>query len=208
METPQEEFWRGEFGDEYSGRNDDPEIVAGNIALFARMFSGRPAPGSVIELGANIGNNLRALRALFPGQDQHAVEINAAACDRLIARLGADRVVNASMLDWNPSNRWDLVLMKGVLIHINPDRLVDVYDRAASASQRYVAIVEYYNPEPAMVPYRGHGDRLFKRDFCREFLTSQPDYELVDYGFVYRGDPSFPLDDVTWFLLERVAPRS
>jgi hypothetical protein len=26
---------------------------------------------------------------------------------------------------------------------------------------------------------------------------------LVDYGFIYRRDPNFPLDDANWFLLEK-----
>jgi hypothetical protein len=27
--------------------------------------------------------------------------------------------------------------------------------------------------------------------------------KLVNYGFVYHRDPSFPQDDFTWFLLEK-----
>lgn len=201
--TPQEKFWAGEFGDAYTRRNEGAQITAGNLALFADMFRGRRRPASMLELGANIGNNLEALRLLFPDIQQHAVEINPVAAAELRRRIGADDVTEASILDWAPTRTWELVLLKGVLIHINPGRLPDVYRTAAAASDRYVALVEYYNPEPVAIPYRGHEDRLFKRDFCREFLAVAPHYSLVDYGFVYRADPSFPLDDLTWFLLER-----
>jgi hypothetical protein len=44
---------------------------------------------------------------------------------------------------------------------------------------------------------------LFKRDFAGEILNKYQDIKLVDYGFVYRHDNAFPLDDVTWFLLKR-----
>ena len=30
-----------------------------------------------------------------------------------------------------------------------------------------------------------------------------PNLSLLDYGFVYRRDPSFPQDDMTWFLMEK-----
>jgi spore coat polysaccharide biosynthesis protein SpsF len=97
----------------------------------------------------------------------------------------------------------DLVLVKGVLIHLNPDVLASVYELLRAASSRYICIVEYYNPSPVTIPYRGHTDRLFKRDFAGELLARYPELRLLDYGFVYHGDPNFPQDDLTWFLLEK-----
>jgi len=44
---------------------------------------------------------------------------------------------------------------------------------------------------------------LFKRDFAGEMLDRYPALKLLDYGFVYRRDPLFPQDDMTWFLLEK-----
>ncbi|MFM6157881.1 MAG: pseudaminic acid biosynthesis-associated methylase, partial [Sphaerospermopsis kisseleviana] len=67
----------------------------------------------------------------------------------------------------------------------------------------YLLIAEYYNPSPVAIPYRGHADRLFKRDFAGEVLDQHPELRLVDYGFVYRRDPNFPQDDITWFLIEK-----
>jgi len=96
-----------------------------------------------------------------------------------------------------------LVLIKGVLIHINPDALNQVYDKLAQATGAYLLVAEYYSPQPVAIPYRGHTDRLFKRDFAGEMLERHPEFSLVDYGFVYRKDPSFPQDDVSWFLLRK-----
>jgi pseudaminic acid biosynthesis-associated methylase len=92
-----------------------------------------------------------------------------------------------------------------VLIHINPDMLDLVYEKLFNATSKYILIGEYYNPTPISVSYRGHEDRLFKRDFAGDILKKYPDLKLVDYGFVYKGDPTFPQDDITWFLLEKTA---
>jgi spore coat polysaccharide biosynthesis protein SpsF len=45
---------------------------------------------------------------------------------------------------------------------------------------------------------------LFKRDFASEIMERHPQMQLVDYGFVYRRDPNFPQDDITWFLMKKV----
>jgi spore coat polysaccharide biosynthesis protein SpsF len=97
------------------------------------------------------------------------------------------------------------VLIKGVLIHINPAELPAVYDRLVASTGRYLLLAEYYNPTPVAIPYRGHAERLFKRDFCGELLDRHPGLRLADYGFAYRRDPKFPQDDITWFLLEKTS---
>lgn len=94
-------------------------------------------------------------------------------------------------------------LIKGVLIHINPDELPRVYDKIIQSSRKYILVVEYYNPSPMTVTYRGYSERLFKRDFAGEILARYPELRLLDYGFVYHGDKNFPQDDLTWFLIEK-----
>ena len=79
----------------------------------------------------------------------------------------------------------------------------DVYAALVRSSSRYVMVCEYFNPVPVEVPYRGHTGALFKRDFAGELLDAFPELTLVDYGFTYHRDPQFPLDDSTWFLLEK-----
>lgn len=201
--TEQEAFWAGEFGTEYIGRNAGDALLASNLAFFAKALAGARGVASCIEFGANIGMNLRALQLLYPGQEQHAVEINEAAAAELGRILPADRVHRTSILDFVPSRTWDLALIKGVLIHIHPDWLPRVYDALHAAAGRYLLVCEYYNPTPQAISYRGHQDRLFKRDFCGEILDRHRDLELIDYGFAYRRDPDFPQDDITWFLMEK-----
>ena len=156
----------------------------------------------MIEFGANIGMNLRALKMLYPDQQQSGVEINQAAADKLKEFVGDDNVFVGSILDYAPEGSVDLALIKTVLIHINPDMLPAVYDKLYEASNRYILVCEYYNPSPMTVNYRGHNERLFKRDFCGEMLDRFSDLRLVDYGFAYKRDV-FSQDDITWFLMEK-----
>ncbi|MEL7687272.1 pseudaminic acid biosynthesis-associated methylase [Citromicrobium bathyomarinum] len=200
--TEQEEFWAGNFGDDYSDRNVGDDWIATNAALFSKILDRTRDVGSVLEFGANIGLNLRSLRTLLPKADLAGIEINAHAAAKLREWGGAE-VIEGSILDLDLDRRFDLTLIKGVLIHINPDRLADVYERLYNYSSRYICVAEYYNPAPVTIPYRGHEDRLFKRDFAGEIMDRYPDLTLVDYGFVYRRDPNFPQDDITWFLLEK-----
>lgn len=203
FKTEQESFWAGEFGSEYIQRNRGEILLASNLAFFGRALRHAHEIKSCIEFGANIGMNLKALKLLYPTQEQHGVEINADAARELAKVIPPAHVHHLSILDFAPRRTWDLVLIKGVLIHIAPDGLPQVYDKLVAASGRYLLVAEYYNPVPVAIPYRGHNDRLFKRDFAGEILDRHPQLHLVDYGFVYHRDPQFPQDDITWFLMEK-----
>jgi spore coat polysaccharide biosynthesis protein SpsF len=200
--TSQEQLWAGEFGNDYIVRNRDSALLDHNRALFDKILSHTQGVTSAIEFGANIGNNLRALRDLRPAIELHSVEINATAAAE-IETWGGATVEVASLLDFVPSRQWDLSFTKGVLIHLPPQALPDIYDKLVAASSRYVMVCEYYNPTPVEVSYRGHEQALFKRDFASEIMDAHPQLRLVDYGFTYHRDPRHPLDDSTWFLMEK-----
>jgi len=200
--TEQEEFWRGAFGDAYVERSQGPALVAARTALWARILKSCAGIETVTEFGANIGLNLRAMAALLPEARFTGIEINAGAA-RQLAALERVTAIEGSMLDVAPEAHADLAFTCTVLIHINPERLPDAYARLAGAARRYAVICEYYNPSPVEVAYRGHAERLFKRDFAGEFMDAHPAFRLRDYGFVYHRDPTFPADDFTWFLMER-----
>ena len=155
-----------------------------------------------MEFGANIGMNLQALRVLLPNAKLSAIEINEKAVEELRALRDVE-VFHQSILNFCPDRTWEVVLSKGVLIHINPDKLSHVYRLLYESSHRYICLAEYYNPSPVTVAYRGHDEKLFKRDFAGEMLDRYKDLSLVDYGFVYHRDRQFPQDDLTWFLLEK-----
>jgi spore coat polysaccharide biosynthesis protein SpsF len=201
--TEQEDFWRGEFGSDYISRNQGQSLLASNLNFFTKAFNQAGKINSCIEFGANIGMNLKALELLYPEIELQGVEINEVACKKLQSLIGDKNTHNTSIFDFPISKQFEVSLIKGVLIHINPDKLSLVYEKLYEASSRYILIAEYYNPSPVAIPYRGHQDRLFKRDFAGEFLDIYSDVTLVDYGFSYHRDSAFPQDDITWFLIEK-----
>jgi len=201
--TEQESFWAGDFGTEYIQRNQGAALLASNLNFFTVALRSMRSAASCIEFGANIGMNLKALSLLYPAMDAHGIEINAQAAAQLRMLIAPEKVHLGSILDFTPQRQWDLALIKGVLIHMNPQVLPEVYDKLVASTSRYLLVAEYYNPAPVAIPYRGHADRLFKRDFAGEIMDRHPQMQLVDYGFAYRRDPSFPQDDITWFLMEK-----
>lgn len=203
FQTEQEHFWATDFGNEYVARNKGAKIIASNLALFAKILARTQPIDSIIEFGSNIGLNLIALNQLLPKAHLAAVEINQTAATELQQNLPQVQLFQQSILSFTPEQTFDLVLIKGVLIHINPEKLPQVYDILYQSSVRYICISEYYNPTPVTIPYRGHSDKLFKRDFAGEMLDRYSDLKLVDYGFSYHRDLHFPQDDTTWFLLEK-----
>lgn len=202
-QTPQEEFWAGSFGDEYINRNTSDSYLASNLNFFSKAFQQIGKVDSLVEFGANVGMNLKAIQLLFPEIQLQGIEINETAASQLCEELGTQNVFHGSLFDFEPNQPFDVSLIKGVLIHINPEMLPKVYEKLYQASNRYILICEYYNPSPVTINYRGHEDRLFKRDFAGEMLDKFKDLTLVDYGFCYKRDPTFPQDDITWFLLEK-----
>jgi len=201
--TAQEAFWANEFGNDYIGRNQGGQLLASNLHFFSKALQRAGKVGSCLEFGANIGMNLKALRLLYPEIELTGIEINEQAATILKGTIGDSNVLHGSIFDSNFEQHAELSLIKGVLIHINPEMLPMVYEKLYQASTRYILVAEYYNPQPVSLNYRGHEERLFKRDFAGELLEKYSDLQLVDYGFAYRKDPAFPQDDITWFLLEK-----
>lgn len=198
----QERFWAEEFGDGYLARNMSDDLLAANLNLFSKIFNSTGGLDSVLELGCNVGMNLRAISSLMPNCELIGVDINNSALEILkknLSRVKAHEKSVSNVLDIEA----DLVFTKGVLIHINPNDLEKVYDNLYNCSKKYICIAEYYNPVPVTVEYRGYSNKLFKRDFCGELLHKYPDLKLIDYGFCYHLDDAFPQDDLNWFVLEK-----
>ena len=203
FKTDQENFWAEEFGKEYIDRNRGKKLLAKNLDFFVKALKSTQNVENCIEFGANIGMNIKALQLLFPEQEHHAIEINSHAVKELKKIISEDNIYEGSIIEFDPKKVFDLVIIKGVLIHINPNELVNVYDKLFASCKKYLLVAEYYNPSPVSIPYRGQMDRLFKRDFAGEIMDRHPNMKIIDYGFAYKRDPNFPQDDITWFLMEK-----
>lgn len=201
MQSEQEKFWAGDFGREYIERNNTLEMVANNTAFFANSLRRLDSRiNNVLEIGSNIGINYYALLNLFPNIRYKGIEINPSAAQMTID-AGID-TFQGSVFEYNVEEKYEIVVSKGVLIHQNPELVTKYYEQMHKLSSRYIFIAEYFNPSQVEVKYRGHDGKLFKRDWCKDFLNQYPSSRLVDYGFAYSRD-IFPQDDITWFIIEK-----
>ena len=199
----QERFWAGKFGDEYISRNNSDLLSASNLNFFSKILNRTRDVVSIAEYGCNIGMNLQSLRALSPNTELHGYEINKSAITFLEEAQSDVIIHNKSILE-RIDLEVDLTFTKGVLIHIHPDYLPIVYDNLYRNARRYILVAEYYDPKPVSLTYRGHVNKMFKRDFAGELLDNYQNLRLLDYGFSYHRDPTFSQDDISWFLLEKV----
>lgn len=201
-QTKQENFWATDFGNDYPSRNAGEDLISSNVAIFSKIIKNCPSVNSIAELGCNIGLNLIALNRINKNHKLRGYEINAKAAQVATDQKVAE-IINTTVVEsLDSSVKFDLTFTKGVLIHINPEKLNEVYQNLFNLSNRYILVYEYYNPTPIAVEYRGHEGVLFKRDFAGE-LIDKFNLKLIDYGFTYNREKYFPKDDGTWFLLEK-----
>ena len=113
--TDQENFWAGEFGTDYIGRNEGDKILASNLNFFSKALRYTHQISSCLEFGANIGMNLKALQLLYPMMNLSGIEINKDAAKQLTKLLGDKNVHHGSIFDYPMDSKVDLSLIKGVL---------------------------------------------------------------------------------------------
>ena len=107
----------------------------------------------------------------------------------------------AASIDF-PNGTADLAFTSGVLIHIHPDDLLVSCREIHRCARRYIACAEYFAQRPETIPYRGHGDVLFKRDFGTFWMDNFPDLRFLGCGFAWKRMTG--LDDLTWWLFEKI----
>ncbi len=199
--TGQEKFWAGKFGSEYMERNNSKKLLYSKLIMWEKILKTTCDIKSIIEFGCNTGLNLEALKKLNPNFSLIGYEINEKAVDEAKGKDVA-KIYHKSIIEDISENKADLTFTAGVLIHINPDYLHEVYKNLIKLSRHYIVVAEYYSPSPTSVTYRGFKNKLFKRDFAGE-LIDKYNLKLIDYGFIYKRDKLAPQDDINWFLLKK-----
>jgi spore coat polysaccharide biosynthesis protein SpsF len=193
-----EGLWAGDFGDAYIERNAEAGAARG--PFWQRVLAGLDV-SSVLEVGCNVGPNLRWLQELVEPPSVFGVDVNEEALQRVRRDLPRVNAVASSARDLPfRDRRFDLVFTTGVLIHLPPSVLPLAMAEIVRCSRRYVLCGEYYAPERVEVPYRGQEGALFKCDFGSLYRELFPELQLVREGHV---DVDEGFDDVTWWLFER-----
>ena len=111
FKTEQEKFWAEDFGNDYIERNKSEECLASDLNFFSKTFNHIGKINSVIEFGANIGLNLKAIKLLFPKINLFGIEINKQASEILSNNIGIENVFNGSIYDYKPKNKFELSLI-------------------------------------------------------------------------------------------------
>ena len=199
-DTPLEDLWAGSFGDEYAERN--AEADRGREPFWQATID-RLRPADALEVGCNVGGNLRWLAELLGPEKVAGVDVNERALDAARKRVpGADlRMASALELPFEDES-FDLVFTTGVLIHQAPEDLPAVMGEIVRCSRRYVLCGEYFGEQETEVPYRGERGALFRRDYGALYAAAHPDLRLVHREFLARG-PGSSWDDVTVWVFEK-----
>ena len=205
--------WQGQFGESYLGRNQPSDQTTEEAAaVFGRMLSGVAGDiGSVLEVGANLGINLRGLRRVLPAAAMTALEPFAQAVAELRRQkkaLGLADVLEASTYEIPADDgAFDLTFTNGVLIHVPPDKLPTAMREIVRASRRFVLCSEYFSHTPVEIPYHGQSGMLWKRDFGQMYLDTCPGLKVRSYGFIWQAE--FPhYDNLNWWLFEKAGSRA
>jgi spore coat polysaccharide biosynthesis protein SpsF len=193
-----EEVWAGTFGNEYVDRNR--ELGVGRERFWADLVRQHPI-SSALEVGCNVGLNLRPLSDQVDATRLYGVDVNEKALREIRSALPNVNAVHSSGRELPFRDRmFDLVFTVTVLIHIPPPVLPLVMSEVVRCSRRYVLSAEYFSQEPEEIEYRGHEGLLFKRDFGGYYSELFPELRLLDRGFLGQDDG---WDDCTWWLFDR-----
>ncbi|MFN3512290.1 MAG: pseudaminic acid biosynthesis-associated methylase [Phenylobacterium sp.] len=198
--------WSGEFGDRYTERNAaSADAVRGRARVWGEVFRRMDGdmPKSALEIGSNVGLNLRGIQALS-SMELWSIEPNPAANKKLAADgvLPEERIFEGfghaiPLAD----GAVDMAFTSGVLIHVDPSLLEQTLREIHRVAAKYVFCAEYFSPKAESIPYRGETDLLFKNDFGSLYMDMFPDLRLVDYGFFWRR--TTVMDDSTWWLFRK-----
>jgi pseudaminic acid biosynthesis-associated methylase len=194
-----EGLWSGDFGDDYVERN---RAASEGRRPFWEHVLGKIEATSALEIGCNVGGNMRWLAGLLGAENVAGVDVNERALEVVRSEIpGVDaRVASARELPF-ADDSFDLVFTTGVLIHQSPEELPRVMDEIVRCSRRYVLCGEYRADELEEVPYRGQRGALYKQDYGRLYQERFPQLQLLEEGFLPKSEGVW--DDVTYWIFEQ-----
>jgi pseudaminic acid biosynthesis-associated methylase len=187
LATDQLAAWTSEFGRSYTDRNTmtveamdrafQLQLGVRKSDLYRELVGPAVLPGGrVLEVGCNIGLQLRLLQVANPTLELHGVEPQRYALDRA-RELSPSLTFHQGTAFALPFSDacFDLVMTHGVLIHIDPRHLDRALREIHRVAGRLILCHEYFAPAPTEVRYRGQGGLLWKTDFARCYRERFPD---------------------------------
>jgi len=188
-QTDQMKHWSGDFGKQYTQRNDltlegMDQLYRDHYGLsrseLNREFLGElPRDLRILEVGANVGLQLALLQqAGF--SNLTGIELQWYGVEEGKKNTRGINLLQGSAFNLPFRDGWfDLVFTSGVLIHIHPDDLLAAMNEIVRCSRQYIWGMEYYAPEHTDIPYRGERNLMWKGDFARLYLERFPALDVV-----------------------------
>lgn len=188
MKNPQEKFWSSKFGKEYVSRNTfDPKgldkLYTANFGIsrlkLNKEFLDKLKINNVLEVGCNIGNQLKLLQK-HGFKNLYGIDIFPEAVEQAKYHTKNINIIEASALNLPfKDNCFDLVFTSGVLIHTHPKDLKKLMGEIYRTSNKYIWGYEYYAPKHTAVDYRNNKNYLWKGDFCQMYLNLFSDLKVI-----------------------------
>ena len=179
--------WAGDFGQEYTDRNAITvkemnslykQQYGINRSELNALFLGRLNRSiKILEVGANIGNQLLCLQELG-FTNLYGIELQRYAIEQSKAKnicLIQGSAFNIPFKD----SQFDLVFTSGLLIHISPENVIKVLEEIYRCTNSYILGLEYFAKQPTEIAYRGHSNLLWKADFARLYMKRFQDLNLI-----------------------------
>jgi pseudaminic acid biosynthesis-associated methylase len=189
METTQIKFWKGEFGREYTDRNNFDtqswdKFYLRNWGITKTEMNNAcmgflDKSSKILEVGCNIGLQLLCLQGMGY-RNLHGIEIQEYAVEKAKENTQRINIIQGSGYDLPYKDEWfNLVCTNGLLIHINPADYDGIMSEMYRCSSKYIMGFEYYSDTLNAINYRGNEGFLWKADFAQEFCKRFPDLKLV-----------------------------
>ncbi|MGF1534590.1 MAG: pseudaminic acid biosynthesis-associated methylase [Bernardetiaceae bacterium] len=214
MKTKQIDFWSGDFGKQYTNRNTPRSLDVWNqtyknlygterFDMFNIFIGNIPKESKILEVGCNVGIQLRGLQRLG-FTNLYGIELQSYAVERAKQISSQINIIQGSAFDIPFKNDYfDLVMTNGVLIHIAPNDLPKAISEIVRCTKQYVLGFEYYSETLQEVNYRGNQGFLWKMDFAKVYQDNFNNLNLIKeihYPYLTKAEQG---NVDTMFLLEK-----
>ena len=187
--NPQLKSWTGEFGQEYTKRNnislmDLEKLYMNNFnitrtELNSLFLNKIDFSKKFLEIGSNIGLQLMCLQNMG-FKNLYGIEPQEYAIQLSKKRTKDINIIRGDIFDIPFRDEFfDVVFTSGLLIHIHPLEIKKALKEIYRCSNKYIWGMEYYAEEYTNVEYRGQKELLWKANFPKIYQDIFPDLKII-----------------------------
>jgi pseudaminic acid biosynthesis-associated methylase len=173
----QQNFWKGEFGEEYRKRCNTVEYQNSSYKqrtgiteeeAFLKIFKGIDKKSRILEVGCNIGLKLSILEKMG-FENLFGLEINENSF-KIAKKLNPKiKFFNSSIEEFETSEKFDFIYTATVLVHINPSIMELIMSKMINLTKKYIGGLECFSENITEVKYRNNSNTLWKQNFPENF---------------------------------------